>query len=85
MPCTLECPTPPFLDTFLAKKKRSSNAKPTPQARPAVLMQYSTLDFLDVHVYPSQANAAAYLKVDMASEEWTVRFVVVTFFFANPS
>jgi hypothetical protein len=43
-----------------------------PQARPAVLIQYSTLDFLDVHVYPSQANAAAYLKTDMASEEWAV-------------
>jgi hypothetical protein len=41
-------------------------------ARVAVLMQYSTLDFLDVHVYPSTQNAAAYLKTDMASEEWAI-------------
>jgi hypothetical protein len=44
-------------------------------ARAATIMQYSTLEFLDVHVYPSSSNAAAYLKTDMASEEWVLVLV----------
>jgi hypothetical protein len=48
------------------------SADPRHPVRPAVLSQYSSLDFLDVHVYPTVGlNGSTWtLASDLASDEW---------------